>query len=154
MMMLVFTTQFVFPFSLVKEFKKFKNTSWTIKGFLILVIGMFFSFAEVKAQTIGTVSVTGAPVCAGSNVSISFLVQNGNTSGKEFTLATTYNVFLSNSSGSTFASLGNFSSSSTPPVAGNNNTATITIINVPISNLTPAGNGYKIARAPIVHIRK
>src|ERR1041385_4630793 len=111
---------------------------------LALLILSFFG-NEAVAQSIGTVTVSGAPVCAGSAVSISFAVTNGNGSSNYFKTSTNYNVFLSNSSGASFTSLGSsFTSSSTPPASSNGATATITISNITIPT-SAGGSGYKIA---------
>ncbi len=106
---------------------------------------LFFSFAAVwaQSQTIGTVTRNPNPVCAGSDISISFLVTNGNGMPSEFTTSTTYLVFLSNSSGTNFTQIASFTSG-TAPASGNGNTATITE-SVTIPSGTAFGTGYQIS---------
>jgi len=106
---------------------------------------LFFSFTAVwaQSQTIGTVTRNPNPVCAGSDISISFLVTNGNGMPSEFTTSTTYLVFLSNSSGTNFTQIASFTSG-TAPASGNGNTATITE-SVTIPSGTAFGTGYQIS---------
>src|ERR1035437_5409387 len=71
---------------------------------LISFFLLSFFGGGVKAQTIGTPTVTGTPVCVGSTITLSFLVTNGNGNSSYFqSLTTNYTAYLSNSSGS-FAS--------------------------------------------------
>jgi hypothetical protein len=110
----------------------------TIKARRVLILGILFiaallPFTEVAAQTITGVTVTGAPVCAGSNVSVSFLATNGGTGNTRFTTATVYSVVISGSATPiTFTSL-------TAPANSNNANATITQ-SITVPSTTTAGS--------------
>jgi hypothetical protein len=122
---------------------KFANILNNRKIFL-LFIGVCFLQFSINAQSIGIPVVAGAPVCAGSNVTITFSVTNGG-SADHFTNATTYTVYLSDNSGSNFTSIATFN---TTGISYDVTDAGITsgisqTITIPAG--TPSGTGYEIS---------
>jgi hypothetical protein len=112
---------------------------------LPLLISFVLVCTNLLGQSIGTVTVTGTPVCAGSNVSLSFLVTNGTGGSNRFTTSTNYIVYLSSSAGSFAAptTITTFTSS-TAPANTNGASATITQ-SVTIPSGTGGGSGFRIS---------
>ncbi len=130
------------PKTSVVNFTSFKQNSFTRIRFSLF---LFFSFAAVwaQSQTIGTVTRFPNPVCAGSDISISFFVTNGNGTPTFFDASTNYLVFLSNSTGSDFTQIASFTST-TAPASSNGATALITEP-ITIPSGTAFGTGYQIS---------
>lgn len=109
----------------------------TIKLLVFLFISLFT--VKVNAQTIGAVTVLGAPACQGSALSVSFLVTNGTGSVNHFTPSTKYTIYYS--TGTSFSPLTTFSSSTVP--SGDGGTATITE-SIIVPGAAPGGS-YKVS---------
>ena len=97
----------------------------------------------ISAQSISVTGVTTTPVCAGSDVTVTFQVTNGN--GVYFTNATTYQAYLSDASGNNFTiSGGTFTA---PGAYNSTNGATVsgltTTFTIPVGKTS--GSGYKIS---------
>ncbi|MGN6605026.1 MAG: beta strand repeat-containing protein, partial [Ginsengibacter sp.] len=114
-----------------------------------LIFGLFVvlvatGYGSVSAQSITVTNVAPTPVCAGSDVSITFDAINGG-SGNHFDNSTTYTIYLSNSSGSNFSSLGTFSTTGISYNTSDNGTtsAITTTVTLPASLVT--GSNYKIS---------
>src|SRR6185312_8104219 len=119
-----------------------KNKSYSL---LLSLFSFLFGSLSLNAQTIGTVTVTGAPVCAGSAISVNFSAANG-SSGLHYTSSTAYTVYLSDASGNNFQSLGNFSSNgSTTYSVNDGESSSVAIDNITIPSNYVSGSGYKIS---------
>ncbi|MEP6556783.1 MAG: hypothetical protein ABJB11_24720, partial [Ferruginibacter sp.] len=68
----------------------------------VLVLG--FSL-ELKAQTISNVVVTGTPVCAGSDVTVTFEAVNGTNPAPYYTTASEFEFYISDAFGGNFTLL-------------------------------------------------
>lgn len=114
----------------------------TFSSCLFFLLTGFFA----KAQSISVNSLSGSPLCPGSNITINFKTTNGNNASTRFTNSTVYTVYLSTSSGGTpYTSIGTFSTSGVS-YSGSNNGVTNGITQVfTIPATTAAGGSYKIA---------
>src|SRR6185437_7981774 len=111
---------------------------------LLAIIFISLLTVSMNAQTIGTVTVVGAPACQGSTVTLSFLVTNGSGSSTYFTTNTTYIIYYNGGAG--FGQLLAFKSATAP--SGDGGSATITeSITVPSS--APAGTNYKVSAGSV-----
>src|SRR5690242_1619601 len=113
------------------------------------IFGLFVAllatgYGNVLGQSITVTNVAPTPVCAGSDVSITFDAINGGA-GNHFDNSTTYTIYLSNSSGSSFSSLGTFSTTGISYNTSDNGTtsAITTTVTLPASLVT--GSNYKIS---------
>ncbi|MBO2545209.1 hypothetical protein J0871_12350 [Salegentibacter sp. BDJ18] len=109
---------------------------------LFLLAFLFFNFSGF-GQTIGAATVAGTPVCAGSNVNISFEVTNGVYTNEAFTTSTNYDVYLSTRINGQYSTINTVIHSFTSSTAPSYNQYASTIINetVPIpSNYTTNSN--------------
>ena len=102
------------------------------------------------AQTIGNVTVTGSSVCAGSSVTVTFVVTNGGY-GNHYSNSTDYSFYLSDATGSFGAAtnLGTFKISAgySTDDGGVTNGISQTIT---IPGSIAAGTGYRIDRKSVV----
>jgi len=113
-------------------------------AFLIAFFSFIFGSVSLNAQTISGVTVSGAPVCAGSNISLTFDATNGGP-GFHYSNSTVYTVYLSDASGNNFQSIGTFSTSGVSYSTIDNEATNVTLSNItiPVTNVT--GAGYKIS---------
>ncbi len=119
-----------------------------LKMFLLSILFCLAAILPQKtaAQTVGIPLVSGAPVCAGSTVSLSFSVTNGNGVPSRYTNTTVYTIYLSTAAGTApYTSLGTFN---TTGVTYSNSNGGITngitrTVTIPLATAT--GSGYKIA---------
>ena len=136
------TTQLYIQKIKVKSLKFIVSRKFlTIRLLAVLFISLLS--AQINAQTIGTVTVTGAPLCAGSTLSISFPVTNGVGSTHYFKTNSTFIVYLSNNAGVDFSQIAVFPSAEIPPaIDGASSTIThkFTIPKVSLSGIQ-----YKIS---------
>lgn len=109
----------------------------TIKLLVILFISLLT--VSANAQTIGTVTVLGAPACQGSTVTISFLVTNGNGSTTYFTTNTTYVVYYTTTT--SFSTLLTFKSSTAP--SGVDGASTTITQSITVPGNAPNSSNYK-----------
>ncbi|PRX49843.1 hypothetical protein [Salegentibacter salegens] len=112
---------------------------------LFLVVFLFFNF-DGFGQTIGDATVTGTPVCAGSNVNISFEVTNGVYTNEAFTTGTNYDVYLSTRINGEYSSINTVIYSFTSSTAPSYNQYASAIINetVPIPSNYATNSNYVI----------
>ncbi|MFB0911422.1 MAG: hypothetical protein QMA99_10870, partial [Flavobacterium sp.] len=121
----------------------FSNKGKRIQTGFLLVLLIFLTESTVQAQTISGTTVVGAPVCAGSDVIVSFNAEN--SPGYKYDNNTVYTIYLSGSSGSSYTQIG--VAFSTPGVSYSNSANASTTITrvVTIPSSTSAGASYKIA---------
>src|SRR5688572_14825671 len=88
----------------------YRPGGFALRNIFVCLFSLFILsfFGSTQAQTIGVPTVTGAPVCAGSAITVQFVVTNGTGTANHFNNSsaptpTTYTAYLSNGSGS-FAS--------------------------------------------------
>ena len=120
----------------------------------VLLLGYLFlaGFSlQSAAQTIVTNTVTPNPVCAGSNVTVTFTVTNGIGVANRFTNATVYQAYLSNSSGASFAAVGGTFTVSAAYSGVNLGVTSGLTQSITIPAITPAGVGYKISIGSIIN---
>jgi hypothetical protein len=67
---------------------------------------IFLSQATLHAQTIQVTGLSTTSVCAGSDVTVTFVTTNGNGNGRNYNINTVYTIYLSNSSGGGLTQLG------------------------------------------------
>jgi hypothetical protein len=118
-------------------------------GLCVFLMGMRPGRSD--AQTISVTNVTTTPVCAGSDVTITFDVTNGATLSDLYTNSTIYQVFISNSAGTGFIASGStftvpFAYSPTPLLS---TTGLTHIFTIPIG--LPTGSGYKFPLVLLLH---
>jgi hypothetical protein len=105
---------------------------------------MLVSFVEkVEAQTISVTSVSPNPVCAGSNVTITFTTTNGISN--QYDNNTVYTIYLSNSVGASFTSQGTFNTTGISYTSGDGGITTAITTTFTIPAGTTSGAGYKIS---------
>ncbi|MFB0905168.1 MAG: ice-binding family protein [Nonlabens sp.] len=100
----------------------------------------------VQAQSIKVTGVSSVPVCSGTDLTITFTSTNGLGEVERYSKATSYTIYLSNSSGTDYAQLG---SAFQNVVANYSSDYGGTTVNVTVRATIPAdmisGNGYKVA---------
>jgi len=124
----------------------FKGDGLRSKSIALLLAFFSFVFGTVSlnAQTITNVTVSGAPVCAGSNVTVSFNAINGG--GNLYTNSTVYTLYLSDASGGNYKSLGTFNTTGVSYDNTPTGTTSITFnTNIAVPSNTASGSGYKIS---------
>ena len=124
----------------------FKSFSCRIIFILLLSTILLCGNLGVKAQVlISNVTVTGTPICAGSNITVNFDVTNGSGAANYFTNSTSYQAYISNASGGSFASVGAaFTVNAGYATNDNFNTSGLsTLVTIPAG--TTMGTGYKIS---------
>ena len=119
---------------------KSKSPKW-ILGLFVVLLGMAPHL--ISAQSISVSSVTATPVCAGSDVTVTFDATNGGA-GLHYDNSTSYVIYLSNASGTSFKNIGTFTSSGVSYNTNDNQPTTINQI-VTIPSTTVTGSDYKIS---------
>lgn len=101
---------------------------------------------EVVAQSIQVTNISGAPVCAGSDITITFRTTNGSNSSRRYTNATIYTVYLSSALGVTpYTNIGTFSTNGVNYSTQNNGVTSGITQTITIPATTPSGILYRIA---------
>ena len=100
-----------------------------------------------QGQSISVTSLSGSPLCAGSNFTITFrTTNNGNGSSNYYTNSTTYTVYLSSSTGGTpYTSIGTFTTTGVSYSNSNGGQTTGITKSFTMPATTASGSGYKIA---------
>ncbi len=99
-----------------------------------------------QGQSISVTSLSGSPLCAGSNFTITFRTTNGNGSSNYYTNSTTYTVYLSSSTGGTpYTSIGTFTTTGVSYSNSNGGQTTGITKSFTMPATTASGSGYKIA---------
>ncbi|MEI2738701.1 MAG: hypothetical protein V9F01_07940 [Chitinophagaceae bacterium] len=111
---------------------------------VLLLVNLFF-INSAAAQSITVTNVSPSPVCAGSNVTVTFDATNGVDETDWYNNSTVYTIYLSNSSGASFTSQGTFSTTGVSYAGSGGATTTGITAVFTIPGATPAGTGYKIA---------
>jgi hypothetical protein len=106
---------------------------------------LFFCSGSVSGQTIAVTGITGAPVCAGNTVTVTFRTTSGSGTPSRYSNTTVFTAYLSNSTGAApYVSLTTFTQPGVAFTAGNGGiTNGITqVVAIPVSAV---GTGYKIS---------
>ena len=132
----------------MNKFLHLKTSSGRI--FKVCVVTWLFvmQFNTTYAQWLANPVVTPNPVCAGSNITVSFTAKNGNGTPDYFTSTTWYAVYLSKPAvlapfGDSTVYTYNVQSASTPPASSNGAEALISLSLALPSNLV-ASNNYSV----------
>ncbi len=134
----------------MKQQLPFRNTvglftRYVNSRFVLLSLFMFILIHGLNAQFVSTGTVSVTPVCAGAQVTVDFSVTNGTGSSAYYTNSTLYTVYLSNSSGSSFTSIGSFSTTGVTYDATDAGSTTGLNYSATIPAGTISGAGYKIS---------
>jgi hypothetical protein len=111
-------------------------------GFLLVLL-IFLSQSTIQAQSISGTTVAGAPVCAGSEIIVSFTATN--SPGNKYDNNTIYTLYLSSSSGSSFTQIAVDFSTTEVSYSNGANASTSISQTVTIPSSTSAGTNYTIA---------
>src|SRR5690348_17288863 len=130
-----------YPFNFLKS----QQSGIKVLSFIIGFFSLLYFTSSANAQSIAVTNVATTPVCAGSNVTITFDVTNGTGAANYFTNSTSYQVYLSDASGTTFSAVGGTFSISASYSTNDNGSTTGLTANFTIPAATAAGSGYKIA---------
>ncbi len=111
---------------------------------IIIFISVFLLKVGANAQAILVTGVSPNPVCAGSNVTVTFDVTNGGA-GLHYNGSSSYQAYLSNAAGNSFVAVGStFTVSATYNTNDNGVTTGLQqTITIPAGSAT--GSGYKIS---------
>ncbi|KAA9034259.1 hypothetical protein FW778_22855, partial [Ginsengibacter hankyongi] len=112
-------------------------------GLCVFLLGIMPG--RTNAQSISVTNVTTTPVCAGSNITITFTVINGAGVSNYFNGSTNYQVYLSDGSGNNFAATGGtFTVPGTYDATDGGKTSGLTAtFTIPAGSTS--SSGYKIA---------
>ena len=111
---------------------------------LILFIFSAKSIAQLPITYVTNLSTTS--ICAGSSITITFNVKNGNFALNKFTNRTIYQIYLSDGTGANFsAASGYFTNTSVPYATGNGETTYGLTETFLLPSDIPSGTLYKIA---------
>ena len=114
-------------------------------GFTLFLL-IFLSQSAVQAQSISVTDVLVTPVCAGSDVTVTFDTYNGKGTKNYYDSGTTYIVYLSDPTGTAgWTEINRFTNTSFPYAGGNDtkNSGIQQIVTIPASTIF--GAGYRIA---------
>ncbi|MEO6489504.1 MAG: hypothetical protein ABIO04_06160, partial [Ferruginibacter sp.] len=116
----------------------------SIKRLLLAVTLALLAIANINAQSIAITGLSGLPVCAGSQITITFSTINGNGTNR-YSNSTTYFIYLSNSTGSGFSQLSTFQTTGITYSGSNGGTTSniTTTITIPANSV--AGSGYRLS---------
>ncbi len=128
---------------LTDKFQLIKTSSIS-KGVLFIVLCFFSGMYTIKAQSIVINGVTGTPVCAGSQITITFSAQNGNGSNR-YDNSSSFNLYLSNSTGTGFTNVLTFQATAVVFSTVNGGITSNITKTLTIPANTPAGIGYRVS---------
>src|SRR5665213_653872 len=114
--------------------------------FSVLLLFIFSPKSIAQLPIIYVTNVSTASSCAGSSITITFNVKNGNFSLNKFTNSTLYRVYLSDSTGTSFSAASGFFNNTSVPYATSNGATTYGLTQTYfLPSGIPSGASYKIA---------
>src|SRR5690348_10357200 len=91
-----------YPFNFLKS----QQSGIKVLSFIIRFFSLRYLTSSANAQSTAVTNVATTPVCAGSNVTITFDVSNGTGAATYLTNSTSYQVYLGEASRATFSAVG------------------------------------------------
>jgi hypothetical protein len=121
-----------------------KNLLSLIFTVFLLAIAPGKSMAQLPIIYVTNVATTSG--CAGSSITITYNVKNGNFSLNKFTNSTQYRVYLSDGTGTSFSAVSGFFNNTSVPYATGNGATTYGLTQAfLLPSGIPSGTSYKIA---------